>query len=105
MYELALILALGVAAFLVAWVVNGLVGLLSGDKPRHTASLWTDVFLRLFMVLELGVIGRMLNYWGLTGRPRKLVFFFGLFCVLLFLVKACQDSHVTHEHTSPVQPQ
>jgi len=105
MYELALILAVGVAAFLVAWVVNGLVGLLSGDKPRNTASLWTDVFLRLFIVLELGVIGRMLNYWGLTGWPRKLVFFLGLLCVLLFLVKACQDSHVTHEHTFPVQPQ
>src|SRR5437867_9573992 len=29
--------AFGVAAFLVAWIVNALVGLLSGERPRDTA--------------------------------------------------------------------
>ena len=31
-----------VAAFLVAWVVNGLVHFLSGEKPRYTGSPWLE---------------------------------------------------------------
>src|SRR6266568_4325167 len=76
-----------VAAFLVAWVVNGLVGLLSGEKPRDTGRLWLDIFLRLFVVLEVGFIGRMLNYNGLDGLPRKVVLFVGLICALLLLMR------------------
>src|SRR6266568_9192510 len=85
MNSFVMLAAFAVAAFLVAWVVNGLVGLLSGERPRDTGSLWLDIFLRIFMVLELGVIGRVLNYCGFSGWPRKLVFFVGLLCVLLFL--------------------
>ncbi len=103
MFDLAFLAALAVAAFLVAWLVNGLVSLFSGERRRDTASLWADVFLRLFMVLELGLIGRVLNYCGLTGWPRKLVFFLGLLCVLLFLARACHDSHADHTYTYPVQ--
>ena len=99
MFNFAFLAALAVAAFLVAWIVNGLVGLLSGERPRDTASLWADIFSRLFMVLELGVIGRVLNYCGLSGRPRKFVFFVGLLCVLLFLMRACRDTHSDHTHT------
>ena len=88
---------LGLAAFLVAWVVNGLVGLLSGENPRDTGRLGADVFLRLFAVLELGLIGRVLNYAGFTGWPRKFVLFIGLLCVLLFLARAC---HKTHAHST-----
>ena len=105
MYNLAFLAAFAVAAFLVAWVVNGLVGLMSGERPRDTGSLWADVFLRIFMVLELGVIGRVLNYWGLSGLPRKFVFFIGLLCVLLFLVRGCHDSHSDHVYTYPAQGQ
>jgi len=104
-YDLALLAAFAVAAFLVAWVVNGLVGLLSGERPRDTGSLWLDIFLRIFMVLELGVIGRVLNYCGFSGWPRKLVFFVGLLCVLLFLARACHDSHPDHTYTFPAQSQ
>jgi hypothetical protein len=46
----------------------------------------------MFAVLELGLIGRMLNYLGLTEWPRKLVLFIGLLCVLLFLVKSCLNA-------------
>jgi len=101
MFDLAFLAAFAVAAFLVAWIVNGLVGLLSGEKPRDTASLWADIFLRLFMILELGVIGRVLNYCGLSGWPRKFVFFVGLLCVLLFLMRACRDTHTDHPFTYP----
>jgi predicted branched-subunit amino acid permease len=92
-YDLAFIAAFGLAAFLVAWVVNGLVGMMSGENPRDTGRLGLEVFLRLFAILELGVIGRMLSYVGLVGRPRKVVLFVGLLCVLAFLVRACHDSH------------
>src|SRR2546427_4407247 len=93
--------AFGVAAFLVAWVVNALVGLLSGERPRDTASLWFDIFFRFFAILELGLIGRVLSYLGLTGWPRKAVFFIGMVCVLLFLVRACHETHDTHTYTYP----
>ena len=89
MHSLIILGVFAVAAFLVAWVVNGLVGLLSSEKPEDTGSLWLDIFLRFFAVLELGVIGRMLNYVGLDGAPRKVIFLIGLVCVLLFLVRAC----------------
>lgn len=82
-----------VAAFLVAWVVNGLVGLMSGEHPRDTGRLWLDTFLRIFAVLELGWIGRILNYVGLRGLPQKLVLFIGLLCVALFLARSCSQSH------------
>src|SRR5262245_31003370 len=90
-----------VAAFLVAWIVNGLVGLLSGEGPRDTVSQWADIFSRLFMVLELGVIGRVLNYCGLSGWPRKFVFFVGLLCVLLFLMRARHHTHSYPTHAYP----
>lgn len=103
MYSFVMLAMFLVAAFLVAWVVNGLVGLLSGDRPRDTGSLWLDIFLRLFAVLELGFIGRILNCIGLDGLPRKVVLFVGLLCVLLFLVRACHLEHNEHTYSYPVQ--
>ena len=94
---------LAVTAFLVAWVTNGLVGLLSGERPRDTGSLWLDTFLRMFAVLELGWIGRILNHVGLQGLPRKLVLFVGLLCVLMFLARACHHDHADQIRSYPVQ--
>jgi len=88
MSSLIMLAMFAVAAFLVAWVVNGLVGLLSGERPRDTGRLWLDIFLRLFGVLELGFIGRILNYVGLGGLLRKVLLFIGLLCLLLFLVRS-----------------
>ena len=95
MTAFTMIVMFGVAAFLIAWVVNGVIGLLSGERPRDTGSLWLDTFLRIFAVLEIGWLGRVLNYIGLRGTPRKIVLFIGLLGLLLFLVKACRhdDSH------------
>src|SRR5215831_18704171 len=92
-----------VTAFLVAWVVNALVGLMMGERPRDTGSLWLDIFLRLFAVLELGAIARILSYLGFTGWPRKAVLFIGALCVLLFLVRAYSGSrsrnYLSHTYT------
>jgi hypothetical protein len=92
-----------VAAFLVVWVANGLVGLLSGERPGDTGRLWLDTFLRIFAVLELGWIGRILNYAGLGGLPRKVVLFVGLLCVLLFLSKSCHHEQRDFIRSYPVQ--
>jgi hypothetical protein len=90
---MALIFVLGVAALLTAWLVNGLVGMLSGEKPGDTGRLGGEIFLRIFVALELGIVGRVLNYVGLTGLPRKLVLFTGLLCVLSFLIGSCRHAH------------
>jgi hypothetical protein len=107
MDEFVILAAFGLAAFLVAWVVNGLVGMMSGEKPGDTGRLWLDVFLRMFGVLELGLIGRVLNYIGLKGRPRKVCLFVGLLCLLLFLVKGRhEDTHarqIEHVRSYPTR--
>jgi hypothetical protein len=66
--------------------------MMSGEKPGDTGRLWVEVFLRLFGVLELGVIGRVLNHIGIRGGIRKLVLFVGLLCVFLFVARACHDA-------------
>jgi hypothetical protein len=103
MYDLLMLAAFGFAAFLVAWVVNGLVGMMSGEKPGDTGRLWLDIFLRMFGILELGVIGRVLNEFGLKGWSRKAVLFVGLLCLLLFLVRSCDDTHTDTIYTYPTQ--
>jgi hypothetical protein len=89
MPELALLAIFAVAAFLVAWMVNGIVGLLSGERPRDTGRLWVDALFGIFSILELGFVGRILNHLGINTLPRKFIIFVGLLCVLLFLMKAC----------------
>ena len=103
MHSLILLAMFAVGAFLIAWVVNGFIGLLSGERPGDTGRLWLDIFLRLFAVLELGFIGRILNYAGLDGLPRKVVLFAGLLCLLLFLVSSCHHEHTDKTCTYPVQ--
>lgn len=108
MHSLAILVGLGLVAFLVAWVVNGFVGLLSGERPQDTGRLWADIFLRFFTILELGFIGRMLSYVGFKGWRRKSVLFIGLLCTLLFLLRACHHDHADHTdhiYTYPVQSQ
>ena len=82
---------IGVVAFVVAWIANGLVGMLSGEKPRDTGSLWVDTVLRFFTVLELGLIGHLLNRIGFNTLPRKALLLVGTLCVLLFLIGDCRS--------------
>ena len=103
MYNLVILGIFVVGAFLVAWVVNGFVGLLSGERPRDTGRLWLDIFLRFFSILELGFVGRMLSYVGFQGWPRKFVLFVGLICLLLFLLRSGHHSQPDHVYTYPSQ--
>ena len=102
-HTLIILAVFALAAFLVAWVANGLVGLLSGEKPGDTGRLWVDVFLRMFAILELGFIGRILSHVGLNGWPRKVVLFIGLLGLLLFLLRAGHHRHAEQLVPYPVQ--
>lgn len=93
MSAFAWLLMFAVASFLVAWIANGIVGLLSGEHPRDTGRLWLDTFLGVLAILELGWIGRILSGAGLHGLTRKWVLFLGLLCVLLFLARSCRHAH------------
>jgi hypothetical protein len=86
------------AALVVAWGVSALVSVLSGEKKQATTSLWAEILSRVFLVSELGLIGRALNYFGLTGWARKLVVFLGILCILLFFVSSCHK----HENADSV---
>jgi hypothetical protein len=105
MNTLGMLLMLGLASFLVAWLVNGLVGLLMGERPRDTGSLWLDTFFRVFLLLELGWIGRVLTYAGFSGSSRKLLLFLGCLCVVLFLAKDCRQEHNPNVRSFPVESQ
>lgn len=98
-----MLMVFGVISFLVAWVANGFVGLLSGERPRDTERLWLDTFLGMFAILELGMIGRFLNYLGFQGWPRKAVLFIGLLCAVLFLLKAGHHEHGDNIQAYPAQ--
>jgi len=104
MFSLIIVAMFAVGSLLAAWLVNGLVGLLSGERPRDTGRLWLDIFLRLFAVLELGFIGRILGYVGIDGLPRKVVLFVGLACLMLFLAKACHhERHEEHQYLQEIK--
>jgi hypothetical protein len=105
MTTLGMLVMFGIASFLVAWLANGLVGLLMGERPRDTGSLWLDTFLRILLLLELGWIGRILTYAGFSGSSRKLLLFLGLLCVVLFLAKDCRHEHNSNVRSFPVQSQ
>ena len=80
---------LGVIALItliVAWIVNALVGLLMGEKPRDTTSLWLDTFVEF---LCFGAIGRYLDGLGVHGWPRKAVYLAGCAGIAIFLVRSC----------------
>jgi hypothetical protein len=90
---LILIAIFAFVAFLVAWVVNSLIGLFSWERPQDTGSLLLDIFLRFFTILELGFIGRILGHVGFRGWSRKWVLRVGLICFLLFLVSVFHHAH------------
>lgn len=105
MDDLVLVAMFGLAALVIAWVVNGMVGWLSGERPKDTGRLWADIFLRFFTILELGWIGRLLTRMGLNGWPGKFVAIVGMICVLLFLLRSCEREEPSYrrEYNTPVQ--
>ena len=86
------ILALiGVIALFVAWIVNALVGLLGSERRHDTGRLWLETVLRIFAVIEFGVIGRIVNYSASVGWPLKLLYAMGTIGILLLLIRGCRD--------------
>ena len=92
MSTLVMILTIALAAVVVAWVVNSIVAMMSGDRPDEMTGEAGDIFLRVLAVLELGFLGRLLDQ--ATGTPwvRRL-----LYCgALIFVVRAAADYWVHH---------
>jgi hypothetical protein len=79
------------AALLVAWVVNMLVNVLSGEKRDDTGSLWSDILLRLYAVKEFGIVARILNYTATHAWPLKVLYAMGVIGILALLVRVCRD--------------
>ena len=57
-----------------AWVVNAIVNVLSGEKRNDTGSLWIDIVLRIFAARDFGITARILNYLARQGWPLKLLY-------------------------------
>lgn len=89
-----------IMAFVVTWLVNILVSVLSGEKRQGNADVWAEVFSRMFLVSELAAIGRVLNQMGIAGWPRQAAVIGGVLCLLLVLGKSCgHDSHSVAPYT------
>ena len=91
MFSLLMIALVAGFALLAAWIVNTLVGIMSGEKPGDTGRVWADLFLRIFGVGRLGVTGRILNYLGSDGWPRRVLYVAGTISILALLLESCRD--------------
>ena len=90
MSTLTMILTAAVLAFAAAWGINALMGLLSGDRPEDTRSVFLEMFLRVLGVLEFGFLGRLLDATG-SARWVRWFIYFG---AALFLVRVLGDWYV-----------
>jgi hypothetical protein len=91
MGTLVTIALIGLAALFVAWIANTLVGLLSGERPRDTGRLWSNIVLRIFTIKEFGVVGRILNYVASEGWPLRVLYGLGAIGILALLIRSCRD--------------
>ena len=73
-------------SFCAAWLVNALVGLMSGEKPGDTGRLWIDMFFRGLGTGLLGVFGRALNTFPTSGWARLALYVAGAIALLWLLV-------------------
>lgn len=87
MSELGMLLLFGVVALVAAWFVNFLVGLIRGEHPGDTGSVWWDILLRMFALGELGVLGRVLNYIN-ASWARRILAVIGFIALAIAIVQA-----------------
>ena len=70
-------------ALIAAWVVNFLVGLLSGEHPGDTRRVWWEILFRSLAVGDLALIDRILNYRNTSwARENPVKCVIGIFMVL-----------------------
>ena len=77
-------------ALLGAWIVNAVVGMMSGEKPGDTGRQWADMFFRILGVGRIGVLGRILSYAGTEGWPRRILWAAGVISLLALLAWSCR---------------
>jgi hypothetical protein len=80
-------------ALLAAWLVNALVGILSGEHPKDTGRVWSDIIMRIFATMEFGLIGRILGYLATAGWPLRVLYGLGTVGILRFFIRGCHASH------------
>ncbi|MBL9168946.1 MAG: hypothetical protein JNN07_14495 [Verrucomicrobiales bacterium] len=92
MSTLVMVGIIAVISVIVAWGVNSLIGLMSGDRPDDVAGDATDIFSRIIIGLEFGLIARLLD--EVTGTPwvRRIVYV----AVAAYLVKIACDYWIHH---------
>jgi hypothetical protein len=86
MSDLGILLLFGGVALVAAWFVNFLVGLLRGEHPGDTCSVWCDILLRMFALGELGVLGRVLNYIN-ASWARRILAIVGFIALVIFVIE------------------
>ena len=88
MSDLGFFLLIGLVTLIGAWLVNFLVGLLSGQHSGDTKSVWWDMLLRVFALGELGFMGRILNYIN-ASWARRILAVVGFIALIIAIVQAC----------------
>ena len=89
MSDLGMLFLYGGVALVAAWFVNLLVGLLRGEHPGDTRSVWWDILLRMFALGEVGVLGRVLNYIN-ASWARRILAVVGFIALVIFIFEACR---------------
>lgn len=82
-----------VFALLAAWLVNTLVGIMSGEHPKDTGRVWSDMMMRMFAAMEFGLVGRILGYLATTGWPLRVLYGLGAIGIVAFFIRGCHESH------------
>ena len=80
-------------ALLAAWLVNTLIGIMSGEHPKDTGRVWSDIIMRIFGALEFGLVGRILGYLATTGWPLRVLYGLGAVGILAFFIRGCHEPH------------
>ena len=83
MITITFVVVAALLSVLVAWLVNLVVGWMSGEHPKDTPHQSVDVFLQLFHDSYLGFVGTLFD-WSRCPTWLRLVFYLiaGV-CVLL----------------------
>jgi hypothetical protein len=87
MSDLGMLMLFGGVALVAAGFVNFLVGLLRGEHPGDTLSVWLDVLSRMFALGELGVLGRALNYIN-APWARRILAVVGFIALMVYIFQA-----------------